>query len=151
MSSSPFDGEYEPPAQGWVRRQVEQYEASGGTEANTLLDTGLPVVITTSVGAKSGKVRKAPLMRVEHDGAYALVASKGGTPENPAWYHNLVALPLVRIQDGPVPADYDVRELDGEERETWWERAVAAFPPYADYQAKTERRIPVLLATPRVG
>lgn len=151
MSASPFDGAYEPPAQGWVRKQVERYEASGGTEANTLMDTGIPIIVTTIVGARSGKVRKAPLMRVEHDGAYALVASKGGTPENPGWYHNLRALPVVRIQDGPEPAEYDVRELDGAEREEWWNRAVEVFPPYAEYQAKTERTIPVLLATPRSG
>ncbi len=149
MGASPFDGEYEPPTQGWVRKQVETYEASGGTEANTLMDTGLPVIVMTTVGAKSGKVRKAPLMRVENDGEYALVASKGGTPENPGWYHNLAKLPLVRIQDGPAPAEYDIRELSGNERTEWWDRAVAAFPPYADYQEKTERTIPVFLATPR--
>ena len=149
MGASPFDGEYEPPTQGWVRKQVETYEASGGTEANTLMDTGLPVIVMTTVGAKSGKVRKAPLMRVENDGEYALVASKGGTPENPGWYHNLVALPVVRIQDGPPAGEYDVRELDGGERKEWWDRAVAAFPPYADYQEKTERTIPVFLATRR--
>ena len=150
MSTSPFDGEYEAPAQGWVRKQVEQYESSGGTEANTLMDTGLPVIIVTMVGAKSHKVRKAPLMRVENDGHYALVASKGGTPENPSWYHNITAMPLVRIQDGPAPAEYDVRELEGDERAEWWDRAVAAFPPYAEYQTKTGGRIiPVLLASPR--
>lgn len=149
MGTSPFDGPYEPPAQDWVREQVEAYEASGGTEANTLMDTGIPIIVTTMVGAKSGRVRKAPLMRVEHDGEYALVASKGGTPENPGWYHNLVSFPQVRIQDGPTPHDYDVRELEGDERTEWWDRAVAVFPPYAKYQAKTERTIPVLLATRR--
>lgn len=149
MSTSPFDGEYEPPNQGWVRRQVEAYESSGGTEANTLMDTGLPIIVMTTVGAQSGKVRKVPLMRVEHDGRYALVASKGGTPEQPGWYYNLTALPLVRIQDGATPADYDIRELAGAERQEWWDRAVAAFPPYAEYQTKTERTIPVFLATRR--
>ncbi len=149
MNASPFDGEYEPPSQEWVREQVETYEASGGTRANTLMDTGIPVIVTTSIGAKSGKVRKAPLMRVEHDGRYALVASKGGTPENPGWYHNMVTTPVVRIQDGPTPAEYDIRELSGDERQEWWERAVAVFPTYEQYQAKTPRTIPVLLATPR--
>lgn len=149
MSASPFDGEYEPPAQGWVRRQVETYEASGGTEANTLMDTGIPIIVMTTVGAKSKKVRKVPLMRVEDDGSYALIASKGGTPENPGWYHNLKALSQVRIQDGPAPADYDVRELAGDERAAWWNRAVSVFPPYAEYAQKTERTIPVFLATPR--
>ena len=149
MSTSPFDGEYEPPSQGWVRRQVETYEASGGAEANTLMDTGIPIIVMTTVGGKSGKVRKVPLMRVEHDGQYALVASKGGTPENPGWYHNLTAMALVRIQDGPAPSEFDVRELDGDERRTWWDRAVSVFPPYADYQAKTNRTIPVFLATRR--
>ncbi len=149
MSTSPFDGEYEPPAQGWVRKQVETYEASGGTEANTLMDTGIPIIVVTTVGAQSGKVRKVPLMRVEHGGQYALVASKGGTPENPGWYHNLTAMPLVRIQDGPTPAEYDIRELDGDERREWWQRAVGVFPPYAEYQTKTKRTIPVFLATPR--
>lgn len=151
MSASPFDGEYEPPSQGWVRKQVEQYEASGGTEANTLLDTGRPIIVMTTVGAQSGKVRKVPLMRVTHDGQYALVASKGGTPENPGWYHNLTALPHVRIQDGPTPADFDVREVQGAERDEWWARAVDAFPPYQDYQEKTQRQIPVFVATPRTA
>ena len=149
MGTSPFDGEYEPPAQGWVRKQVETYEASGGTEGNTLMDTGLPVIVVTTVGVKSGKVRKVPLMRVENDGDYALVASKGGTPENPGWYYNLAALPLVRIQDGPAVNEYDIREVTGDERAEWWDRAVAAFPPYAEYQEKTERTIPVFVATPR--
>ncbi len=146
--ASRFDGEYEPPAQGWVRKQVEQFEASGGREANTLLDTGIPIIVMTTIGAKSGKLRKVPVMRVEHGGDYAIVASKGGTPENPGWYHNLKTTPVVRIQDGPEPAEYDVREVSGDERETWWERAVAAFPSYAEYQSKTDRTIPVFVATP---
>jgi F420H(2)-dependent quinone reductase len=145
----PLTGEYEPSTWEWVRDQVAQYEASGGTRANTLRDTGLPVVIVTTVGKKSGKLRKFPVMRVEHDGRYAIVASKGGAPTNPEWYANLAASPdLVVVQDGPEPVDCSVRELDGDERATWWERAVAAYPPYAEYQERTERRIPVLLATP---
>lgn len=147
MTASPFDGEYEPPAQGWVRKQVERYEASGGTEANTLMDTGIPIIVMTTIGAKSGKIRKVPLMRVEHDGEYALVASKGGTPENPGWYHNLVSMPRVRIQDGATPHEYDIAELSGDERQAWWERAVERFPAYAEYQTKTDRTIPVFKAT----
>jgi deazaflavin-dependent oxidoreductase (nitroreductase family) len=141
-----LSGEYEPSPSSWVRDQVEAYERSGGTEANTLRDTGLPIIIVTSIGAKSGKIRKTPVMRVEHDGVYAIVASKGGTPENPLWYHNLVAHPEVTIQDGPEPHPYVVQEISGAEYATWWERAVAAYPPYAEYQEKTERRIPILLA-----
>lgn len=149
MSTSPFDGPYEPPAQDWVRKQVEEFEASGGTQANTLMDTGIPIVVMTTVGARSGKVRKVPVMRVEHNGEYAVVASKGGTPENPGWYHNLKALPYVRLQDGPEVHEYDVRVLDGDERQAWWDRSVAVFPPYAKYQEKTDRTIPVFLATRR--
>jgi len=145
-----IEGEYEPSAQQWVRDQVEAYEASGGTEANTLRDTGIPVIIVTMKGAKSGKVRKIALMRVEHEGAYALVASYGGAPAHPVWYHNLVADPVnVEVQDGPEPFAVTVHEADGDERAAWWERSVAVFPNYAEYQAKTDRRIPVLIATPR--
>jgi deazaflavin-dependent oxidoreductase (nitroreductase family) len=144
----PLEGEYEPSPAQWVRDQVAGYEASGGREANTLRDTGLPVIIVTARGNKSGKIRKFALMRVEHGGEYALVASKGGAPQHPVWYHNLTADPTaVMIQDGPEPFDAEVRELNGDERAEWWERAVAAYPPYADYQAKTNRPIPVLLAT----
>jgi deazaflavin-dependent oxidoreductase (nitroreductase family) len=129
---------------------VEAYERSGGAEANTLRDTGLPVVVVTTRGNKSGKIRKTPLMRVEHDGAYALVASKGGAPTHPVWYYNLKADPeTVQIQDGSERKEYSVRELSGDERELWWERAVAAYPPYAEYQEKTERLIPVFVATAR--
>src|SRR6476619_3828492 len=143
------EGEYVPSAAKWVRDQVEAYEKSGGQEANTLRDTGLPVIIVTMRGNKTGKVRKIALMRVEHDGEYALVASMGGAPTNPVWYNNLVADPTaVMIQDGPEPWDAVVREVTGEEREIWWERAVAAFPNYAEYQAKTDRTIPVLVARP---
>jgi deazaflavin-dependent oxidoreductase (nitroreductase family) len=133
-----------------VREQVEAYERSGGTEANTLMDTGLPIVIFTTLGNKTGKIRKTPVMRVEHDGSYALVASKGGMPTHPVWYYNLQAHPdEVLLQDGAEPVPVVVREIDGAEREEWWERAVAAYPPYAEYQAATERRIPVLIASPK--
>jgi deazaflavin-dependent oxidoreductase (nitroreductase family) len=145
-----IEGEYEPSALEWVRDQVEAYEASGGTEANTLRDTGIPVVIVTMKGAKSGKVRKIALMRVEHEGEYALVASYGGAPKHPVWYHNLVADPgAVQVQDGPAPFDVTVHEAEGDERAAWWERAVAVFPNYAEYQDKTDRQIPVLIASPR--
>jgi F420H(2)-dependent quinone reductase len=144
----PLEGDYEPSPAQWVRDQVAAYEASGGREANTLRDTGLPVIIVTARGNKTSKVRKFALMRVENDGQYALVASKGGAPEHPVWYRNLTANPAeVTIQDGPEPFDAEVRELSGDERDRWWERAVAAFPPYADYQARTDRQIPVLLAS----
>ena len=147
---APIDGEYEPSPWAWVREQVETYERTGGREANTLRDTGLPVIIVTTRGNKSGKVRKMPLMRVEHAGEYALVASLGGAPKHPVWYHNLKSGPTaVMIQDGPKPFEANVRELDGDERAVWWERAVAAFPPYAEYQARTTRVIPVFLARRR--
>ncbi len=143
-------GEYVPSPSEWVRDQVEAYERSGGREANTLRDTGLPVIIVTTRGNKTGKIRKFALMRVEHEGQYALVASKGGSANHPEWYHNLVADPeACMIQDGPEPFDAVVREVEGDERQAWWERAVAAFPPYAEYQTKTERRIPVLVASRR--
>jgi deazaflavin-dependent oxidoreductase (nitroreductase family) len=146
----PLTGEYEPSPQQWVRDQVERYEATGGREANTLRDTGLPVAIFTTRGNKSGKIRKTPLMRVEHDGAYAMVASQGGSPKHPVWYHNLKADPeALTVQDGPEPFDARARELSGEEREEWWERAVAAYPPYAKYQQDTDRLIPVFLAERR--
>ena len=144
----PLHGEYEPSTWEWVRDQVELYESSGGTQGTTLLDTGRPVVVVTNLGARSGKLRKTPLMRVEHEGCYALVASKGGAPEHPAWYANLLASPQVEIQDGPQKWDMTVREVQGEERAQWWERAVAAFPTYAEYERKTERQIPVLVAEP---
>ncbi len=143
-------GEYVPSPSQWVRDQVEAYERSGGREASTLGDTGMPVVIVTTRGNKSGNIRKFALMRVEHDGEYALVASKGGAPSHPEWYHNLTADPeACMIQDGPEPFDATVREVDGAERDAWWERAVAAYPPYGEYQTKTERRIPVLVASRR--
>ena len=145
-----IEGDYEPSALQWVRDQVEAYEASGGTKANTLRDTGIPVIIVTMKGAKSGKVRKIALMRVEHQGEYALVASYGGAAKHPVWYHNLTADPgAVQLQDGPEPFDATVREVHGDERAAWWERAVAVFSNYAEYQAKTDRQIPVLVASPR--
>lgn len=144
----PLTGEYEPSPSDWVRQQVETYERTNGREGATLLDTGLPVIIVTSRGHRSGKLRKTPLMRVEHGGEYALVASKGGAPEHPEWYHNLVADPTaVMIQDGPEPWDAVVRRVEGDERTEWYERAVAAFPPYAEYQEKTDRQIPVFIAS----
>ena len=140
-------GEYEPSRRKWVRDQVERYEATGSREANTLRDTGLPIVIFTTRGAKSGKIRKFALMRVEHDGAYAMVGSDGGSKRHPDWYYNVKAHPdEVMVQDGPEPFPATVRELFGEERDLWWRRAVEAYPTYESYQRKTDRLIPVLLA-----
>jgi deazaflavin-dependent oxidoreductase (nitroreductase family) len=147
----PIEGEYEPSTSAWVREQVELYESSGGTQGTTLRDSGLPVVIVTNRGARSGKVRKTPVMRVEHDGRYAMVASKGGAPEHPLWYHNVRADPRVEVQDGPVKQDMVAREVTGEERAAWWKRAVAAYPPYAEYQEKTSREIPVFVLEPAAG
>lgn len=142
----PLTGEYEPSPEKWVRDQVDLYESSGGTEGLTL--RGVPVVIVTSVGARSGKLRKAALMRVEHDGTYAIVASMGGAPKHPVWYHNVLANPLVELQDGPHKQDMVAREVTGEEKAQWWERAVAVWPDYAEYQSKTDRQIPVVLLEP---
>ncbi|GAA5018824.1 nitroreductase family deazaflavin-dependent oxidoreductase [Streptomyces siamensis] len=144
----PLEGEYEPSPAQWVRDQVELYESSGGTKGTTLLDTGLPVIILTTRGAKSGKIRKTPLMRVEHDGQYAVVASQGGAPKHPVWYYNVLSDPHVELQDGPERQDMTARELSGDEKAQWWERAVAAYPPYAEYQEKTDRVIPVFLLEP---
>lgn len=141
----PLEGEYEPSPEQWVREQVELYESSGGTEGTTLRDTGLPVIVLTTRGAKSGKIRKTPLMRVEHDGVYAAVGSQGGAPRNPVWVYNLRENPQVVLQDGPRTWDMIARELTGDERSVWWERAVAAYPPYAEYQTKTDRLIPVFV------
>src|SRR5580692_1858630 len=146
-----IEGEYEASPRAWVREQVEQFEASGGTEATTLRDTGLPIIVITNLGAKSGKVRKTPLMRVEHEGKYAAVASKGGAPEHPFWYYNFRAHPQVELQDGPVKGDFVAREVTGDERAEWWKRAVAAFPPYAEYQERTSRTIPVFVLEPVDG
>jgi F420H(2)-dependent quinone reductase len=142
----PLQGEYAPSPSDWAREQAELYERSGGTEGTDL--RGMPVIVVTSVGAKSGKLRKTPLMRVEREGEYAVVASLGGAPQHPVWYYNLKANPHVELQDGPVKRDYLAREVTGEEKAQWWERAVAAFPPYADYQAKTTREIPVFVLAP---
>lgn len=136
-------GEYEPSPQQWVRDQVEEYESSGGTRGTTMRDR--PVVILTTQGVRSGKLRKSPLMRVEHDGAYAVVASVGGAPTHPAWYYNVLTNPGVELQDGPERHHYVAREVTGAEKATWWERAVAAFPDYAAYQRKTSREIPVFV------
>ena len=139
-------GEYVASPSRWVREQVELYESSGGTEGTTL--RGLPVVIVTSLGAKSGKIRKTPLMRVEHDGSYAAVASQGGAPQHPTWYFNLVAHPEVELQDGPARRRYLARLVEGEEKAAWWDRAVEAFEDYADYQERTEREIPLFVLDP---
>lgn len=138
-----LQGDYEPSPSTWVREQVELYERTDGAEGNTVMDR--PVVVITSRGAKSGKLRKNPVMRVEHDGVYAAVASKGGAPEHPEWYHNFVADPRVDLQDGAEKHEYVARRVSGDERAEWWERAVAAFPPYAEYAEKTDREIPVFL------
>jgi deazaflavin-dependent oxidoreductase (nitroreductase family) len=142
----PLTGEYEPSTSDWAREQTELFEQSGGTEGNAL--RGMPIIVMTSVGARSGKLRKTPLMRVEQDGEYAVVASLGGAPKHPVWYHNLKQNPHVELQDGPVKRDYLAREVTGDEKATWWERAVAAYPDYADYQKKTTREIPVFVLTP---
>ena len=142
-----LDGTYIPSTSEWVRDQVDEYEKSGGTRGNTLRDTGIPVIIVTMRGAKSGSIRKIALMRVEHEGSYALVASRGGSDVNPDWYANLVANPTeVLIQDGPEPFAVTVREVFGDEKDLWWQRSVAVFPTYDDYQTKTSRVIPVLIA-----
>ena len=141
-------GEYVPSPSTWVREQIELYERTGGKEGNTLLDTGLPVIIVTMKGNKSGAIRKIALMKVEHEGAYALVASMGGAPKNPVWYNNLVANPQVEVRDGTVAQPMTAREVTGAEKAIWWERCVAAFPDYADYQARTARSIPVFVLTP---
>jgi F420H(2)-dependent quinone reductase len=147
----PDDGDYAPSPASWVREQVELYESSGGTQGTTLGDTGLPVVIITNRGVRSGKVRKTPVMRVEHGGRYAAVASKGGAPANPQWYYNFQANPSVELQDGPVKRAMIAREVTGDERAQWWERAVAAYPPYAEYQQRTARQIPVFVLEPADG
>jgi deazaflavin-dependent oxidoreductase (nitroreductase family) len=140
-----IEGEYVPSTRAWVRDQVTEYEGSGGTAGTTLGDTGLPVVIVTNRGAKTGAVRKTPLMRVEHEGSYAAVGSVGGGPKNPVWVYNLRANPQVVVQDGPDVYELTARELDGDERALWWERSVAAFPDYAAYEKKTDRLIPVFV------
>ena len=142
----PLQGEYLPSPKEWVSSQVEQYEGSGGTEGLTLRE--VPVIVVTSVGAKSGKLRKNPVMRVAHDGAYLAVASEGGLPTNPAWYFNLKAHPLVEVQDQAVKGDFVARERTGEEREVWWQRAIQIWPDYVLYQMRTDRVLPLLLLEP---
>ena len=141
----PLEGEYAPSTSSWARKQAEAFEASGGTKSNTI--QGRPIVLVTNVGAKSGKLHKTALMRVEHDGEYLIVASKGGSHDHPRWYYNVRAHPHVERQDGAAKHDYVARELEGAERETWWARAVEAYPPYAEYQTRTDRLIPVFLLT----
>lgn len=146
----PLEGEYAPPHPAqWVRDQLEAWERSGGTQGTMLRDTNMPCVVVVNRGAKSGKLHKTPLMRVEHGGSYLAVGSKGGAPQHPAWVHNLRANPEVEVWDGPTHGDFTVRELEGPERETWWERAIAAYPPYTEYQQKTERVIPLFLLEPK--
>jgi len=142
----PLTGEYEPSPVDWAREQADKYAVSGGAEAAEL--QGKPIILLTTLGAKTGKLRKTPLMRVEHNGEYAIVASLGGAPKNPVWYHNVVKTPRVELQDGAVTRDYDAREVFGDEKATWWERAVEAWPDYANYQTKTDRQIPVFVLTP---
>ena len=145
----PLNGEYEPSSSNQARKQVETYENSGGTRGTTM--QGMPVVILTTRGARTGKIRKTPLMRVENDGEYAVVASLGGAPKHPVWYYNVKAHPEVELQDGPTKQDMVAREITGDEKAVWWERAVAAYPDYADYQKKTDRVIPVFLLEPVSG
>ncbi|MEU9992532.1 nitroreductase family deazaflavin-dependent oxidoreductase [Streptomyces sp. NPDC048045] len=147
----PLEGEYEPSTTQWVREQVEVYESSGGTKGTTLWDTGRPVVVLTTRGAKSGRIRKAPVMRVEYGGRYAVVGSLGGSPQHPLWYFNVKADPHVELQDGPVKQDMMAHEATGKERTEWWQRAVAVFSRYADVQKKTSREFPVFVLEPVVG
>jgi deazaflavin-dependent oxidoreductase (nitroreductase family) len=142
----PLHGDYEPSPSGWARDQAELFESTDGAEGALL--RGKPIIVLTSVGARTGKLRKTPLMRVEHDGVYAIVASRGGAPTHPQWYFNLVANPQVELQDGATKRDYLARELTGDEKAIWWERAVEAWPDYASYQEKTERQIPVFVLEP---
>ena len=144
-----FNGEYAPSSAGWVRNQVEQYEGSDGISGTTM--RGMPVIIVTTRGVRSGKVRKVPLMRVEHEGEYAAVASQGGAPKNPNWYYNLVADPTVEVRDGTVVSVMTAREISGAEKAIWWQRCVDAFPDYAKYQARADREIPVFVLTPTLG
>jgi F420H(2)-dependent quinone reductase len=142
----PLSGEYEPSTSDWARENAEKYVESGGTDGTEL--NGKPVILLSTIGAKTGKIRRTPLMRVEHDGEYAVVASLGGAPKNPVWYHNVKAHPRVELQDGPVTRDYEAREVFDDEKAAWWERAVEAWPDYAEYQRKTDRQIPVFVLTP---
>ncbi|MER7283706.1 nitroreductase family deazaflavin-dependent oxidoreductase [Dactylosporangium sp. NPDC000244] len=143
----PLSGEYEPSPSEWSRDQAELFERTNGAEGNTM--QGRPVIVLTTLGAKSGKIRKTPLMRVEHGGEYAVVASLGGAPKHPVWYHNIVANPHVELQDGPVKRDYTAREVTGAEKEQWWQRATETWPAYDEYQQKTDRQIPLFVLTPQ--
>ena len=143
----PLTGEYEPSKAGYARKQVERFEATNGAKGGDM--KGKPIIVLTSIGAKSGKLRKTPLMRVEHNGTYAVVASLGGAPEHPVWYHNLKVDPHVELQDLATKRDYTAREVSGDEKALWWDRAVAAWPDYATYQKKTDRQIPVFVLEPR--
>lgn len=142
----PLTGDYEPSGLDWSQKQVARIIESGTTDGITIAD--MPVILLTSLGAKSGKLRKIALMRVEHNGEYAIVASLGGAPKNPVWYYNVKENPLVELQDGTVTKDYQAREVVGDEKASWWDRAVEAYPPYAEYQTKTDRQIPVFVLTP---
>jgi deazaflavin-dependent oxidoreductase (nitroreductase family) len=142
----PLTGEYEPSTAAWARKQTELYEATNGEQGGDL--RGRPIIILTSVGARTGKLRKTALMRVEHDGVYAVVASMGGAPKHPVWFHNLKKNPHVELQDGATKRDYAARELGGDEKAVWWARAVVAWPDYATYQTKTSRQIPVFVLEP---
>jgi F420H(2)-dependent quinone reductase len=142
----PLEGEYAPSPWDWSREQADKYAESGGADAADM--KGMPIILLTTVGAKTGKLRKTPLMRVEHNGEYACVASLGGAPKNPVWYYNIAKNPRVELQDGSATQDYDAREVFGDEKAVWWERAVQAYPDYADYQTKTDRQIPVFVLTP---
>jgi deazaflavin-dependent oxidoreductase (nitroreductase family) len=144
-----IDGEYEPSTWTWVADQIAEYEASGGTRANTLRETGIPIIVFTTVGRKSGLVRKVALMRVEHEGQYALVASKGGADDHPSWFHNLQADPTIMMQDGPEPFETTASLVEGDDYDVWWDRSVAVFPTYADYKEKTDRPIPVFVTAKR--
>ncbi|MFQ6393918.1 nitroreductase family deazaflavin-dependent oxidoreductase [Nocardia sp. KC 131] len=143
----PLKGEYAPSTSDWAREQAEAYESSGGTDATSL--QGKPVILLTTRGAKSGLLRKTPLMRVEHEGEYAVVASLGGAPKHPVWYFNIKADPHVELRDGTETKDYTAREVFGDEKALWWERAVTVWPDYANYQTKTDRQIPVFVLTPQ--
>jgi len=147
LPAMPIEGEYEPSRWDWVAKQIDLYESSGGTEGLTI--QGTPVVVMTMRGRRSGKVRKAAVMRVEDNGTYAAVASKGGSPENPGWYHNLMAAPDITLQDGPDVYEMRAREVQGDEKAEWWARAAAAWPAYEDYRTRTDRDIPVVLLEPR--
>ena len=144
----PLTGDYAPSTAGWARRQAELYEASSGAQAGDL--RGRPIIVLTSVGARTGNLRKTALMRVEHNGTYAVVGSIGGAPRHPVWYYNLTRNPHVELQDGPIKRDYLAHEATGDEKAVWWKRAVEAWPDYANYQTRTTRQIPVFVLEPMV-